>query len=623
MVQNCRPTSVWHPIISFESFFELPLCQRCIAFLAEVFRNNHEGSKPESTLSLERCSLDCVTMETPDSCSLCYCMGHLVPADLPLSTPVEGISSFCSTKRHHDTLRLKMLAGGKRVLGSVDLVVYWPRDVVQHYESTPTMDIRAISRILRECEEQHNHHNWDVQRYQCPASIQLIDVGDLTIIPATTQHRYLALSYVWGEHLSFASTTKTMESLHQKGGLGRYMNELPQTIKDAMQVVRELGERYLWVDRLCIEQDNETQKEIHIQKMDVIYSHALITIIAHCGVSAMSPLPGVRPGTRIGLPMIRRGDAVMSVVPPTLWESGAPHETRGWTLQEQLLSRRCLYFDSHTTWFQCERGVCREINVTEERPYELLQPPASFNMHSLQSILADVTENCRLDTVWKKYALIVERYRTRELRNVEDMVHAIQGVAQVISTSLSVPLISAVPLSMLPRALQFYNSASGSSARNETAPSWSWAGWTDTIFFNCQFLAENLPEEAVELEMTFEYKTHRLSKVSIQDVLQSTNSEAFDSVEKAPVPAPLYTLLEIECSSTKTSTFKIIPFDMTGRHLARRPDLSEPMFCIYNQAGFCCGYSLGKGPQLLEEDIHSDRFQWILLSRSHPMQVSI
>ncbi|KAM7189313.1 Heterokaryon incompatibility protein (HET) domain containing protein [Naviculisporaceae sp. PSN 640] len=81
---------------------------------------------------------------------------------------------------------------------------------------------------------------------------------------------YVALSYVWGP-----STEKW-----------------PPTIKDAAEVTRELGQRYLWVDRLCIDQDNVTEKMYLVQRMDRIYAGAELTIINAAG-DAETGLPGV------------------------------------------------------------------------------------------------------------------------------------------------------------------------------------------------------------------------------------------------------------------------------------------------------------------------------------------
>lgn len=67
----------------------------------------------------------------------------------------------------------------------------------------------------------------------------------------------------------------------QKGSLAQV--ELPNTIKDAIIFVRTLGERYLWIDALCIVQDDSVQIEHHIPRMDIIYRNAFANIIAISG----------------------------------------------------------------------------------------------------------------------------------------------------------------------------------------------------------------------------------------------------------------------------------------------------------------------------------------------------
>lgn len=600
------------------SLQQWPLCRLCKALLKKFHAWPSREWNLCSELSGTRSDFDRVTKKTSVSCPLCHCMRHLLPADLPQSTEILGILSYHDSNSHDVPAVLEMRADRERLLGHVQIGLL---DVAQHYEPAPTLNFREISRLLRQCEEQHLHHDWSLPRYHSTTRIQLIDVADMMIISATTQRRYLALSYVWGGHDSFAATTKSRKSLRRKTGLHQHMNRIPQTIRDAMDVVRKLGERYLWVDRLCIEQDNATQKEAHIEKMDVIYSHALLTLIAHAGVAATSPLPGLRPGTRLTLPMKRLGDVAMSVLPPNLWESGAPHETRGWTLQEQLMSKRCLYFDYHTTWFQCDKGVCREVDATKNRPHEFMQPPASFNMRILQPDLAEVTDDCRFDNIWKQYATIIERYRTRELRHAEDTVHAIQGIARVIADSLHVQLISGVPSSMVPRALQFYLKDHSHMSRNEAEPSWSWAGWKESIFFDDENRAEPVSIDAVQLEMKFQYKAHTFVKAAIHGAVQPTGSKVIDLVEKPFARAPLYTLLDIECSSTRASAFKI---GSSSILVGRRSGLGiSLMFHIHDQGGTRCGYGLGRQPPHLKQEYYSDNLQWILVSKSQPSQVSL
>lgn len=602
-------------IIGMQSLLERSLCVDCKSFLEDFDTPLNERSDVFTNSS----AFDYVIEENEQSCSLCYCMWHLIPVDLPPSTSITVTAMYDMVKIPRDSITVRMIAGERRILGHVQIGQQTSAPA-QNHRRMPTIDFRVISQLIRECEGQHHHPNWNLPRYKLPTSIELIDVEDMMIISATTERRYLALSYVWGEHLSFETTMENSKSLRNKGGLGTKMDEIPRTIKDAMKIVRNLGERYLWVDRLCIEQDNVTQKKVHIQKMDVIYSHALMTIIAHAGVAATSPLPGLQPGTRLNLPTKQIGNTVMSVRAPTPWESGAPHETRGWTLQEQLMSKRCLYFDFHTTWFQCDEGVCREIDAVEGQDYELLQPPNSFNIQPLRSSSVDAADSPRrLDDAWKIYATIVERYRTRQLRYAEDAVPGIQGVARLISESLGVPLILGMPLNMMPRAMQFYFSGEGSLVgRNGTAPSWSWAGWKDSIFFDDPTVAEPVPAEAVELAMKVRYRSSGLSEAQLQGNLQPAGSEVKDPADS------LYTILDIEGWSTIVSAFSFGSYReaSVGRTLGHREILGSVLY-VHDQAGSRCGHSLGMHPDLLEDEYRSDQLQWILVSKSQPIEVGL
>jgi hypothetical protein len=74
--------------------------------------------------------------------------------------------------------------------------------------------------------------------------------------------------------------------------------KLPETIRDAIDFVRQFGERYLWVDALCIVQDDTENIKDLMGKMDLIYRGAIFTIIAAAGAGAESGLPGVQPGSR-------------------------------------------------------------------------------------------------------------------------------------------------------------------------------------------------------------------------------------------------------------------------------------------------------------------------------------
>ncbi|KAF2105756.1 heterokaryon incompatibility, partial [Lophiotrema nucula] len=91
--------------------------------------------------------------------------------------------------------------------------------------------------------------------------------------------RYLALSYVWGGPQGFQNVQATQKALQKPGSLST-SHPLPQTIRDAMDFASAVGEQYLWIDSLCIVQNDEDGKMLQVNAMDQIYSQALVTIMA-------------------------------------------------------------------------------------------------------------------------------------------------------------------------------------------------------------------------------------------------------------------------------------------------------------------------------------------------------
>jgi hypothetical protein len=82
------------------------------------------------------------------------------------------------------------------------------------------------------------------------------------------------------------------------GKLANVQKDLPRTIADAMTLVSQIGERYLWVDSLCLVQDDELDKACGVQKMDLVYQGAILTVVAASGMDSNTGLPELHPGFR-------------------------------------------------------------------------------------------------------------------------------------------------------------------------------------------------------------------------------------------------------------------------------------------------------------------------------------
>lgn len=235
----------------------------------------------------------------------------------------------------------------------------------------PEVDPNLVKRWLHICDTKHSggccRSLGDLNDIGTFAPKFFIDVVDSYVVRATLDCRYVALSYVWGD----TKTTKRLEHVTENSSKLQEPNLLrnmyvPRTIHESMVLVKKIGLRYLWVDALCIIQNDIQMSHLQISKMDQIYAKACLTIIAASGDNAQAGLPGVHPRTQekrqriCQLPgcdiatLICDGFPVSSIANST-WAS------RAWTMQEMLLSRRCLIFTEDQVYW-----VCREFTYLEE-----------------------------------------------------------------------------------------------------------------------------------------------------------------------------------------------------------------------------------------------------------------
>lgn len=150
------------------------------------------------------------------------------------------------------------------------------REVADH------VDVEVIRLWLSRCE---NRHNLCSQRIgdSYPPGLILIDAVKMCLVPVASHSpvRYIALSYVWGYVAQPTLKKEVLETWMCDGQLRDV--EVPQTIRDAIQLAQMIGYRYIWVDALCIVQDDAASRHGQISQMHEIYRHADMTIVAADG----------------------------------------------------------------------------------------------------------------------------------------------------------------------------------------------------------------------------------------------------------------------------------------------------------------------------------------------------
>lgn len=213
------------------------------------------------------------------------------------------------------------------------------------------VDFSVARQWLEQCRERHKEQpccDRPQLKWGAEGGIRGFRLINCSTTPPTVERRsgkelYAALSYVWGE-------------------AGRYSTEKwPKVILDAIEVTKQLGLTYLWVDKYCIDQDG-LHKASQIRAMNKIYRGAEVTIFAAAGDDANHGLAGVRGTPRNAQYQVSIGDTfLVSTFPePKQTIQDSVWASRGWIYQEAVLSRRKLFFTKDQMFWLCEEFMAEE-----------------------------------------------------------------------------------------------------------------------------------------------------------------------------------------------------------------------------------------------------------------------
>lgn len=191
------------------------------------------------------------------------------------------------------------------------------------------------------------------------------------------------------------------------------LHKLPHTIEDALCACQHLGQKYLWVDQICINQDDPADKANQIASMAAIYSSASVVIIAAYGESVRSGISGmhlVREKLQARASFL---DFEFVSVPDFNRDiSSSIWSTRGWTLQEAVLANTKLYFSSTGVW----------LNYQEET-YQIFRS-FKFHLHTGSTALEWST--------FFDFSDHLQRYTSRQLTYEYDIYNAFSGIIMAL-----------------------------------------------------------------------------------------------------------------------------------------------------------------------------------------------
>jgi hypothetical protein len=372
----------------------------------------------------------------------------------------------------------------------------WGRELEKEIDMNVAVD------WLRYCK---SHHHERCARRPVLAEMEGFRVIDCLrsppqVVEGSIREDYVALSYVWGDN-----TTEAW----------------PRVFKDAVTVTQELGLRYLWVDKICLDGVHPQIKWRQVSRMNEIYEGAAVTIIAAYGKDATDGLPGVGSTPRPAQPKYTFANnnitLVSSLPDPRLSVKNSIWYTRGWTYQEGFVARRRLIFTEHQMYWECEGMVCPESlimpldcyhDAKEQRMCDFLRPGlfngVSFVDNSWQSWKKlprrqnGVEEQPSTLSVLREVDQHIVDYTRRRLSRDEDSLVAYLGIARRLESLAPGRLVDLVGIPVWPAvdvrgpqprtrelfalSTSFWHHKDGETVRRRRhLPSWTWAGWKGPV----------------------------------------------------------------------------------------------------------------------------------------------
>jgi hypothetical protein len=314
-------------------------------------------------------------------------------------------------------------------------------------------------------------------RLKYAARIQCVNINTLKRTSRRLSSRYVALSYVWGGALE---RDDWPTFFHSDGKIN--FGKLPLTLQDAIRATKRLGEDYLWIDALSIDQRDEKDFKTQLSQMHLIYENAIFTIVALHGHSAKSGLPGVSVAQRNSkFKVLVNGRHIIAgphidfaqQVRNSAWQK------RGWTFQEELSSRRKLYFAENEVLMRCQMSCVRESIAW--RSVENPDHPFVGEKWELEEPYISLAQGRNDIRFLKDFHKLVENYTSRLLTFDSDIQDAFQGIQNHLSFKRGSEFVYGIPVAELAPCLLWGPKFNAFPLhRRGMFPSWSWLEWSGT-----------------------------------------------------------------------------------------------------------------------------------------------
>jgi hypothetical protein len=290
---------------------------------------------------------------------------------------------------------------------------------------------------------------------------------------------YLTLSHCWGNIQLFKLKKDNIDRLFDRIPT----EELCKTFLDTMVVARAFGIKYIWIDSLCIIQDDEDDWRRESALMSDVYGYSTVNIAAtHArdGSAGLFVDRDLFTTTRHFTQTTNK--ETYELIDNGLYDrcvTYSPLASRGWVFQERFLARRTIHFTAEQIF--CE---CREHTSCEAFPEATFQQAIPFG-YRFQDIRSPGLEG---------WAEVIKFYSRLKLTYPRDKLVAISGVARRFQDGIGDDYVAGLWRDDLAKQMLWreneewpifwVNEEPQEAEATEIpfrAPSWSWASTDEPI----------------------------------------------------------------------------------------------------------------------------------------------
>lgn len=201
---------------------------------------------------------------------------------------------------------------------------------------------------------------------------------------------------------------------------------LPPTFADAIQLTDTLGLSYLWIDSLCIIQDDPLDWEAESTAMCDVYRGSTINIAASASVDCKGGLFRQRNLISVTPCVIQLRGSDHALVCGNITTGPAAREPlsrRAWAVQERFLAPRTVHFTANSVYFECHSGTFSDIDPFDD--YQLNKVYPEVNNWDADANAVNSLDLCSIR--WQK---VVKVYTDAQLTYKSDKLIAIGGLAK-------------------------------------------------------------------------------------------------------------------------------------------------------------------------------------------------